>query len=416
VTYYGATTIYGHLYRGWFVVFLLAALPCAILLARKIIDSAHRELPDFAAQTSNLLLDFLRIRLGARLFRAIVWVYFLLYFSLLAEELAVSRLMLQTIFPTHPVIATTLLATICLVIMVYLKWGGFKAIMVADYEQLKILIPFLIAMGLLMTRSGDVGMTLHSFFQTRVHSSLATLFLALPVFVAWLIGGVDLYARLNFRSAGVPPTREEHKAFVTLALTMAMLIFLSAALLGMCLPSSFSSIQTPSEFTKRGVQFIVSSASRASYITFFGSFFCMIFTTLNILLFTLVQIGYYTPSKRPAAGDVSRVLLFAVLASCVLWPDSTSAIGIFVGSLMVVPFLVVCISLSDRLTALLPTGPVFLPLSLCTCVAAFAYFHRVLWQYSNHYLLGGITIGAFLLSLLTCKLGETMVRRGAKEC
>jgi hypothetical protein len=408
VTYYGATTIYGHLYRGWFIIFLVVSCLCAIGLARKIIDeSASASGVHAPDEKGNALLDLLSRRLPEPGFRKLLALYALIYFFLLAEELAVSRLVLSSIFPGHPVVTATLLATVCLVILAYLKRGGFKAVLIADFEQLKLLFPFMVSLGLLIYRRPPSPLPAAELFNPRASSSVLALPLAVVMLVAWTAGSLDFYSRLNFRLENGQPRGTQQKTFATLALTLVFAALIAGSLFGAWMPQTFSRAQTPAAFTKAGVDYIVAGGSRATSVIFFASLFCMIFTTINNLLITLMQVRFYLGRSTSRNDDFSRLLLFATLASSVFWANCVSAVGLFVGAQLIVPTTIVACSLSDRLTRLLPKRFMFLLWSTLLSIVLFVFFYPSLETfYSRHYLVSAIVIVPFTFCALTAKLAE----------
>lgn len=397
LTYYGATTIFGHLYRGWFILLLLVAFPICLALARCIIHRAHQTLPSPPSTTSHLLFDFLRHRIGKDNLRYLATVYTLIYFGLLVEELAVSRLVISLAFPGHPIVTALLLATLCLVILVYLTWGGFKALLIADFEQIKLLLPFLLAICFLVYRTlGDVSPLPPFQLETRLH--VLTLPLSLLLFVAWIIAAVDFYSRLNFETH---QKREglllvQHKTFAAVSLVLLFIVFLSGGLFGAALPESFSSVETPSGLTRSGIAHAMANGSPITLVIFFASLFCMIFTTVNTLLFTLLQVGYFQPKSPFSPARLSRTLLFAVLLSCAVPADSMSCIGMFVSALMLIPFSIIVSQMNKSLVNILPRRYAFLLWALVLATIVFALLYRELEHYSQHFWLSAI-VGSSLL-------------------
>jgi hypothetical protein len=404
LTYYGATTIYGHLYRAWFIVFLFAVLVIAILLVRTILDGA---VDSAGESTGNLLLAFIRQRLGDDALAHISAVYVLIYFALLVEELAVSRVVLREVFPAHPAITAIILATICVVILAYVKWGGFRAVLIADFEQLKLLTPFVIAIAFLIFRAQDSSKESLSPFAMRAEGDATTFVGGTIMLTAWIVCSVDFYSRLNFRRLSRSAT--DVKNFATMALLLASLVFVVGAAYGYCLPTAFSLARTPSAFTHRGVRYAMSLGFRTTSIIFFASLFCMIFSTINTLLVTVFQIGHYR-NKRPQVSHIHFVLLWAMVLSCGLWPDSVSAIGLFICALMVVPLCLICAALWQPIRNILPVRYWFVwpavALSVILFTAGFKYFE----SYSAMPLLGALVLAALVVSVAMVRLGELVGR------
>ncbi len=402
LTYYGATIIYGHLYGAWFPLFLGVVLLIAIGLTRRVVRLAEVT----AAATGNLLLDWLRHRLGDDQAQHVFRVYALIYFALLIEELAVSRLVLQTLFPMHSVITAVVLATICVVILAYLKWGGFRAVLIADYEQLKMLFPFVLVVAFLVFRVLDEVDVPRDPFVVLVPGNPFTVLGGASMLAAWIVGSVDFYARLNYT-----PSRSR-VGFATLALTLAGIIFMIGACYGMLLPMEFSTEMTPEGFTKGGVQIAGKIGIRMGAAILFASLFCMIFTTINTLLITLFQLGYYRRHGQPHIGRIHRVFLWAILLSAIVRPNAVSAFGLFICALMIVPFIVICGASFPRLAPLL-SGEIWYvwpAIGLATLLfgLTFEFFET---NYAQMPLLGGIVVVSTLVAATAAWLARTGIAR-----
>lgn len=412
LTYYGATTIYGHLYKGWCLLCILLAVIISICVARLVIGRIERPNPGLTNnQTGNVLLDHLKVKLTPFNFSTIITLYLIIYFLLLVEELSVSRLFLNLLFPGHPAITAVLLATICLVILVYLRWGGFQAILIADYEQLKLLLPFLVAMGFLMYRNPTHIANPSTFLDTRLLTSPLSPAFGVITFVPWLVGSVDFYSRLNFAVKNPSSVCTIQKAFATLALALTSIVFLFAALFGISLPATLPSAITPPELTKYCLDQALIGGSRSTFVIFFASLFCMIFTTLNILLFTIFQLGAYRPHLRPSSEHLSRTLLFAVLLSCALWPNHVSAVGIFIATLMIMPFLIILLTLGKEVSPILPHSFSFLYAALALATIVFVSGYRLWWPYSGQWMISAIVVCSFCVCALVFRVGDLIKRR-----
>lgn len=409
-TYYGATTIYGHLYRGWFLLFLLVALIISIPLVRAIIDAAHQK-GYRHDRRSNLLLELIKAEYGHEMLHAACTLYLLIYTLLLAEEIAVTRLVLATIFPHQPIIMAVLLATLCMVAATYIRWGGFKAILIADFEQLKLLFPFMIALAFLALRRPE-SLSSAAIFTPHASSSPAAIIFGLMLLVAWLVAPVDFYSRLNFKITPAQRAVVEEKNFATYALVLVIIAFAAGSTFGMLLPSSFSQSRSPSDFTSSGIGILVEGGSRATSIIFFASLFCMTFTTLNTLLFTLFQVGAYAPRGWPRLRNLSRILLFSILLSCALLPDSVSAMGLFMGALLVIPLSVVIGVLVKPLRAAMRPAPIYIFCSALAASLIFAFsYERIKLDFGAHHIIGGIMLAGISAGAVISIIIQALRRR-----
>jgi hypothetical protein len=215
--FFGATFIYGLLFRGTFLVITTAIFLILFWLIPSILNVALPRSEHASNQRGNVLLDLLSARLGQRDFTRIVRIYSLIYFLLLIEEISVSRLILHTLFPAQTLAAIALLVTIFFVILAYVYFGGFRAILISDFEQLKVLVPFLVLLVFLIFKDSPHahGVTLLTFPHLDNPSGLlfATLF-----GIAWFSAGVDFYSRLNFTLSPGEDVLTAKKAFARISL------------------------------------------------------------------------------------------------------------------------------------------------------------------------------------------------------
>lgn len=353
ITYLGAATIWGHLYRGWFLLYLAVAFVTIAATARFIIRLSHRELSARGIhEPDNVLLEFLRVRLSPSIFKAVLRVYALIYFLLLVEELAVGRVVLRAIFPSFPAITAAILATILVVVATYLQWGGFRGVLLADFEQLKILLPFLVVLGALIFVSLPSGAPSAMILATEPAAGIAAFPLGLLLFSAWLAGSVDFYSRLNYQKQS-SDAESENRQFAAIAVALLCVSFAMAGTLGALMPGDFGADPSPTGFVNHGIRIVTTESTRAVSLVFFAGVFWMLFTTLSNLAITLLQVRQYL--GRPyRTGTVSRLLLLAAALSCLVWPDSVSAVGVFVGALLVIPLISIATSLFEPLARWAP--------------------------------------------------------------
>lgn len=138
----------------------------------------------------------------------------------------------------------------------------------------------------------------------------------------------------------------------------------------------------------------------------------MVFTTIDTLLATFLQIGVYRKSSLASQHAVSRVLLVAVLFSCFFWPDSVSAIGVFIGSLLIIPLLAICSSLNQWLRLLLPKSGRYPSYSLAFSVIVFvSQYGDLEVAFYDHIRIPLVVIAATLACAATEKIIELSKRR-----
>jgi hypothetical protein len=407
ITYFGATTIYGYFYRAWFLAVTGTAMVISVgIICLVIRESAILSRPTF--MRGNALLSMFAERLGPTNAHHLYGIYVVIYFALLVEELAVSRLMLNTVFRGHPAIMALLLATICAVILAYLKWGGFRAVLIADFEQLKLLFPFVIAIALLSFRNADDGLRL-SAFTMRADGNWFTFVSAVLMLVAWIVSSIDFYSRLNFDS--VRRDKRSIGQFAAVALTLTTAIFAVGACYGMTLPAAFAHDQTPSGFTEAGVTYAMALGYRSTAIIFFASVFCMIFSTVNTLAAGVFQAARYAGHPWPQFGELHKVMLWAMALSCFLWPDAVSAVGLFICALMIIPLVGILASLATYVRRFLPTDYKFVWPSVGLAASVFVFNYRRFTDYAQMPYLGALVLLSTLACAVTIRLSEAIGRK-----
>jgi len=407
ITYYGATTIYGHLYRGWFVIMLAAGYVVSILIVIRVLREAHAAGVPVLPGRSNLLLDLLNLRLGAANLVQVASLWTVIYVFLLAEELAVARVVLMTVFAQYPAIPAVLIATMCIVVAVYVRWGGFKAVLIADYEQLKLLLPFVLALGFIVYRGKDLAGPLNRPFVPLVNANIVALPLGILLMVSWKVAAVDLYSRLNFRMNPQRRVLDQQVSFTALSLALAVGMFVAVALFGMSMPREFSHTHTPVAFTRAGLQYAAILSSKPALVIFVASLFSMILTTINTLVTTTLQLGVYRPSHHLHIRDLSRIFLVAAFASCFFDPNAVSGVGMFIGALMIIPLIAIIAAISPRVRWLLPQSYRFTGFAALGAVAAFAVAYSWVGRdYARHYLLPALVIGSCVICATIAKMRE----------
>jgi len=289
--------------------------------------------------------------------------------------------------------------------LTYIRWGGFKAVLIADYEQLKLLAPFVLALLFLIFRR-HTGSSTSDFDLLRIRATFGLDGAVLaPIFgVAWIVTSVDFYSRLNFPIR--PPVNPQRKAFITIAMALTAIVFCVGAFYGLSMPAAVWRIHRPAEFTQAIVRWSLDGGSRATAIVMFASVFCMIFTTLNTLVITLLQVGRYRISKFPRLDNIHRILLSAIVASCALWPNSVSVIGVFIGSLLILPALAVFATLSDRVRAWLPRNFGFVWPALGAAVIGIVLVYPFAIDYERMHWATGVVVIAAVLFATAAKMIE----------
>jgi hypothetical protein len=410
VTYFlGATFIYASILRVWCVPILIAIAVLVIAGARRIVTVAASELRDPAFENSdqNLLLALMQRRLQPRNFSVFVQLLFVSSFLLLVEELSISRVILNSLFPDLPILASTLLFTIVAVILAYVYIGGFRAVLTADWVQFSVLVAFL---GLLLFFVSARG---HPLAVLAVPRNL-TRSTIIGASVLWTVYGatflllaVDLYSRMNF-SAPANVLLVMRLRLVTISISLVFVVVLIGVVFAISLSPEIGRVLTPTQYYSSLSALFATTP--LSHVAFLVAVFCMIFTTVNTLLITTAQIGFYKKGFGSTRPDFSRILVVATFISVFVDADAVCAFGILVGSLLVLPLFQVLPELFGE-PGRRQRDDRYLWLGAVLSVAAFiAAYPRIGLRFQLHFLIPGGVLGMTLLSRLIW-LGVVQIRR-----
>ncbi len=408
LTYLGATAIYAHLYGIGFLLYSALGFLCAGFIATRLINLDSR----LNTKGPQVLFTHLKRQYGQSGFRIIAGIYSVIYFGLLVEEIAVGRLVMNLLLPQSRAVAAALLATLLLSVLSYLNWGGFKAILISDFAQLKLLVVFLVVLILVLVGANPISLELQQSSHRSLFAGTSVLFLGLLLFVPWLSCAPDFYSRLNYR-------REEKHAyfskreFIVGSLIAMFFVYGLAGLVGASLPPTFAIDQTPTGFAEAGIAIIGSSVSRVGTIVFFASIFCMLFTTIDTLLITLLQSVDQASFLSNWAHRPSALLLIAAAVAGLLVPaKSISAYGLFIGALLIIPMFPLLGILSQRVRNLLPQDQSYLTASLILSVIAFAFVGPILeTEYSLHHLVGLVVFIPTATCAVVASIAESLRRK-----
>ena len=391
VTYFfGAAFIYGVIFGTWIRLVAVVAFTCVAVIVIRIVKILDGDTA--TASDANILLDFCRRRMPTGDFRILIWMLSLVYFALLVEELAVSRLILFML-TGQPLIVALLLTTICFVVYTYIYLGGFSAVVTADTVQIIVLSTFICLLMYLLARYS----TINAFFTaSRVHVTAGiglNLFGAALFGLAWFIPAIDLYSRLNFaaRQKG-----KETNQFIVSSIALTCLLVLVGAAFGECLSKRLS-ITSPSEYVSKAIDFFLGESPVVALI-FIAAVFSMIFTTIDTLLLCNLQVGYYQRRRWFRRENLFKLFLGALVISTRMDFDATSAVGIFVGSCMVFPALATVRVLWPSFFKLLPSAPAYLFIALIAASLVFIrFFYLIELRFDHHFWLTVLTFASALV-------------------
>lgn len=411
VTYFfGATFIYSTIYKSWLFILVIAFYFSISKLYDGMLVKIKKTLTEaeFKGVNLNLLLTFLKKKMTPKNFQSLLWVWLIVYAALLIEELAVCRLVLSTLFPKHPEITALIISTICFVLICYLYIGGFKAILRSDFLQIFIIILFLFTLFYFIFKGQTKAMPTFSYsniidFSINVSTSnlVSALFFWFLTGVSWFLCSVDFSSRLNFNSSNVS-LLNERKKFVRLSLISFFFVAAIGILFGQYLAETnvLSYSFTPSTYTKLTISHFLSEGSRLVILIFFTSIFCMMFTTLDTLFLTILQIGAYQKKKIFHRKNLVKILGGIVLFSCLLGSDSVSAVGIFFASLFLILAFPIIKYIFFENSTWLPKTTSYLKWAMIISTLAFALiFKSIKISFEWHFLIPALTLLSTLLTL-----------------
>ncbi len=398
VTYFfGATFIYSAVFHGWVRLAVAAGFVLIVPLGLALTKVLHRAGLLGQPENGNPLLELLRQRLNTRHFKDVTGLYQIIYFGLLVEELAVSRLVLHTLIP-QPIVVGMLMITIIFVIYTYLYLGGFRAVLAADTVQMSVLVAFATVLLYVMLRQQSPAAILVGRFGGQSSGNALALACGVVFGTSWFLAAVDFYSRLNFTTA-----RKDVRVYQQFALTSFLAVF-GVLFVGMMFGDFLStrlSVRSPSGYTAEAVAFFLAQPLSISVI-FLVAIFAMIFTTIDTLLALNLQVGHYYSGRVVRKESLLSVVLLATIISTRMSFDSVSAIGIFIGSLMLLPSLVILRSAWPRAFRWLPPSPRYLLVAMAIATIVFvAIYNTIELRFDRHFCLTLLVASA----AATCALG-----------
>lgn len=338
ITYFsGALFIYGHIFGVWCLLALVVVGLLLVGFVTRVLKEVGQE-GLLASPNGNLLLALLQRRLSPQGFRRLQQVYVLIYGGLLVEELGVARLVLGSLFPHNPVPTAMLLTTVCTVVLVYLSYGGLRASLIADYEQLKVIFLFLAVLGFYVAHDFEVReISLEVALPLPPGLFIGGLLASVLLLLAWFGSAIDFFARLRFDSSTTDPYPTVLRVART-SIVLLILLMASGVVFGLHLTQIIPAVVSPSQFTNAALSYFRSAGSPLLLAVLLTTAFCMVFTTLNALLTALLQLGWHGKNRWLSRQQLGLVLLLGLFFSTGLRADAVSAYGVFVASLMILPF------------------------------------------------------------------------------
>jgi hypothetical protein len=402
VTYFfGATFIYACVLNAWAIVTMFCGFGVGALLITKTLRTMnnHLTLDESVGNRANLLLTLMKKTHSERDYRILVQSLGIIYFALLVEEFAVSRLVLNTLFPSHFAIAVLLLTMIAVVIYSYLSLGGFRAVLNSDLVQGVVLTAFVVMLVYLILK-GQPSEGVAFSLSWPGHTMLLPMLFFGFLLITWLTVSVDSYSRLNFQAKATISWKYRYR-LVYLSLISTFVVVLVGMLFAISASGTIGPIETPSAYTKATMDVFFQSQHPAVAIVVLVGLFCMMFTTIDTLLITALQLGFHVGSKIINRRNLSTVLLVAITCSAIIPGDAVSAVGIFMASLLIIPFSAVIRELFPGVKRLWPhSNGYFIPSALLSLVIFAANYSRLETAFSLHYQIPALVVTSVLAAVV----------------
>jgi hypothetical protein len=386
----GATWVYALVFGGWIVVITLTVFIAVIGVTTAIVKRADAELPH---ATGNLLLDYLKARLTPRDFQMLTTIYALVYFALLVEELAAARLLLREMV-RDPVVMSFLLILAVFTIFTYVYLGGFRAVVTADKIQILVLLAFsaVLAITILYEMRGGL---LNSFRFPALDFERSTSLAGAAVFgFAWFAPAVDFYARLNYERR-----RDDNRSsdFVRLSYILVFALLMLGALFGTVMSDRIQ-VDATNSYPAAMVEFFLARAPLVALLFIFA-IFSMFFTTLDTMIITALQIGYYERRRVFRRETLPTIILVATFISTQIDFAGASVLGVFTGSVLVLPTLAILRCSWPRVFKWLPENTSYLVFAGVVSVLVLGLFYeRISTNFHSHFLLSLLTLGSAVVS------------------
>ena len=169
-------------------------------------------------------------------------------------------------------------------------------------------------------------------------------------------------------------------------------------------------ILSPSQYTKAAIGLFIADHNPWVTVIFLVGLFCMIFTTLDTLLLTVLQLGFHIGSRIVRRKYLSVLLLCSIIFSTQIPSDGVSAIGVFVASLLIIPFSAILRDVVPLSLKLLPdSNSYFLPSIALSLVGFVLAYDKIETDFSRHHLIPGIVLASVLISLSGFGLVKALV-------
>ncbi len=407
VTYFfGAAFIYGGIYKSPLLIVTIFTTILIWFTVKKIITKIGGIIPEVIYNDNMLIAAYMKLT-SKQNFLIIVYMYLAIYFLLLVEEIAVTRLVLGTLLPNTPISTTLLISIILYVVVTYVYVGGLRGVLNSDLVQMIILALFIFVL-LFQMASANTSRLINTFSIDININYLVTLAGICLLYFSWLTTSLDIYSRLNFEETGLKLNLQRKRLIVVKSSLIFIIILVCIGLLfGNYLGCVAGGYKSPSEYTKVSIDYFLSLDNKLFIVVFCISLYCMIFTTIDTLVLMILQCGYYVDYFIFNRKNIITIILVATFCASLMSYDSVSVIGIFFGSMLVAGLFPVLQILLFPKCKLFPHTLWYIPAGLCIFLVYFAYnYSRLKLQFDLHFYLPIIVAASLISCGLISKLFE----------
>ena len=410
--FFGAVVIYAQTLNTWSLIPLTLACVGSYLLYVQLLSRMEHSLDPvtLAGQTDNILLAFLQEKYKGKPghFSGLVNLYALIYLGLLTEELAVSKAVLKSMLPDQPITASLLLLVLCLVVLLYLYIGGFRAVLISDHVQVIVLASFVFMLSYYTVMGDQKSEALDFSIQMSPMILTSNIVTVVILGISWFIASLDFSARLNFDELKCENHILQRSLLLKLSMVSILVTLVVGVLFALATRHSLQPGQLPSEYLRDLTRVLLLESPRGFKLIFLVSVYSMIFTTIDTLLAALLQLGFYTQHKLIDRQNLAQVLLVVALLAFTLDEESLYVFGITVASLMVLPALAILRAIYPHQVRFLPGGPLYLWASLGGVTLLYICFASKLREhFAYQFLIPAIP----MILALVLGMGQVMVAR-----
>lgn len=409
----GAAIVLTQLVGWWAAATVVVVCVSSYWLYRRLLRNIHSELGEVhcSQQKGNLLLDLYGKSRGRRGQQSLAALYSVIYFGLLVEELAVSRAILSSLVPHQPVVPSAVLLILCAVVIVYVYVGGFRAVLTSDLIQGIVLAAFVAMLVLSSLRSEGEAVTSAVFRNAPDFSDIfPCLVIALVFGISWFVAGVDFASRLNFQVSSTQSLEREQRSVVRISFLGTAALLLAAVVFGEFSRSDLALTADSAVYVDNLARYFVYDSAPLVQVTFIASLLCMIFTTIDTLIITMLQASDYAVLRAARRESIVSVVTAAMAVALVVPVDHLYLFGLMAGSLLILPMMSIVPILAPSLASAVPESNAFAWVALGGTWAVYICFGDVLATSTEiQFLSPGIPLLLGLCTLVMDRLVKSSV-------